>query len=400
MEISQLLENIRTRETSGGIATAEFYVKALSPCIGGEGLCPTAIFGEAGASTWAKELEGAAERLTFSAPEMIVKKASCCGSCAEGKPCDGGGCSKKKPKTKGADGILAEFDCVMTTPVVDREGDIVVTKGLTFDPRMPLLWHHLLAQPVGVIDKILHHDAESAVGRFKIIATKMGEDVALLAEHGALRTSIGFQPKDIAPRETYKKGGETKVKNWLINKAHVHENSLVSVPANQEVVITAFSRKQLQDDLVNHWAKQFYDARPAMTQGTDFDIDELPDEDELVLDESELPTDKELADTFERQLAHDRVLLKPFAGHLSAGRQNAKRNRQVERRRLFGQLSGRQIDHHPIVRPQVAGVHNRTTDPMRALLHRRFRQPHQHRLRLRRRRDIDLHLDRFGFDSQ
>lgn len=268
MDIKQLLQDIEARETRGGIALAEYYVKNLAPCIGGSGVCPSVLTGEGGESAWQKELERARTQLTFSDPEMIVSNFRKGGS---GCSC-GGRCGSCKAKAKNSDSVyIAEFDCVMSTPVVDLEGDIVLTKGLTFDPQMPLLWHHLLVQPVGVIDKVLHHDDESAQGRFKVIGTKMGEDVALLLEGKALRTSIGFQPKDASPRETYKKGGETKVKNWLISKAYVHENSVVSVPANQEVAIIAFSRKQLKDELVNAWAKGLYDARPV--QGTGFDPD-------------------------------------------------------------------------------------------------------------------------------
>lgn len=268
--ISKLLDSIRTREECGGIATAKFYLKSVAPCLSGEGICPTEFFGAEGGERWAKELAEADSRLTFSGDGMTITKAKCgCDDCKDGKacPCDG----KKKPEKK--KGIIAEFDCVMTTPVVDRDGDIVVTKGLTFDERMPLLWHHMLVQPVGKFIKLVRHDDEVAIGRFGIIGTKMGEDVALLAEHGALRTSIGFIPKELAPRETFKKGGETKVKNWHIKKAHVHENSMVSVPANQDVVLTQFSRKSLQDDLVNQWAKALFDARPAQASG--FDVDEL-----------------------------------------------------------------------------------------------------------------------------
>lgn len=279
--VQQLLESVQSREECGGIATAKFYLKSVAPCLSGEGICPTEFFGAEGGQRWAKELSEADSRLTFSADDMTITKAKCgCDDCKAGKECPCKG--KKKPEEK--KGIIAEFDCVMTTPTVDRDGDIVVTKGLTFDERMPLLWHHMLVQPIGKFIKLVKHTDEVAIGRYGIIGTKMGEDVALLAEHGALRTSIGFIPKDIAPRETFKKGGETKVKNWHIKKAHVHENSMVSVPANQDVVLTQFSRKGLQDELVNQWAKSLYDARPVQGKGMELEdspeelIDEIEDE--------------------------------------------------------------------------------------------------------------------------
>lgn len=293
--IQKFLQDIQTREESHGISTAKFYLKSMAPCVSGDGICPTDFFGESGAETWAKELSESDSRFTFSADDMTITKAKCgCDDCKAGKTCP----CKKEPEDQ--KGIIAEFDCVMTTPNVDRDGDIVVTKGLTFDERMPLLWHHMLVQPIGKFIKMIRHDEDVAIGRYAIIGTKMGEDVALLAEHGALRTSIGFIPKEIKPRETYKKAGETKVRNWHVQKAHVHENSMVSVPANQDVVITQFSRKSLKDDLVNSWAKGLFDARPAQGAGSDLEPIQDTQEDSVKTEkvaETELVDDAKLTDT-------------------------------------------------------------------------------------------------------
>ena len=73
-------------------------------------------------------------------------------------------------------------------------------------------------------------------------------------------------------------------------------------------------------------------------------------------------------------------VLEPVGRDLPAAGQNAERDRQIERRRLLGQLGRGQVDDDAIVRAQEARVDHRPLDAVRALLDRRFGQADEHGL--------------------
>jgi len=60
---------------------------------------------------------------------------------------------------------------------------------------------------------------------------------------------------------------------------------------------------------------------------------------------------------------------------------------------------GGQVDHHAVLRPQITGVDQRPLDARNALLDRGLGQPDQRGLGQRAGRNVDLHLDRQGVDS-
>lgn len=199
-------------------------------------------------AAWRKELASADTRLVYgesdSVPTNVIKS-----SMIDSKS-------------------IFEFDCVLTSRRKDRDADVVEPKGLRVDPNMPLLWQHLQLQPIGRLLKLLSQDENALRVKFGIADTSLGRDAAVLAEYKALRLSQGFLPTAFAPLEVVKGGdGRDVVKGWHVREADVMEGSLVSIPSNTDGVITAFSRKQLNDPLVQRWAKGFYDARPFMVGG-------------------------------------------------------------------------------------------------------------------------------------
>ena len=78
---------------------------------------------------------------------------------------------------------------------------------------------------------------------------------------------------------------------------------------------------------------------------------------------------------------------------------NPKRDRQVEPAGIFLEVGGRQVDHHPINRPAISRVDDRTLDPVRTLPDGGLREADQHRLGLRRERDVDFDFNGRCVDS-
>lgn len=251
MTFDEILKSLSERDTSDrwGIGTALPYMKSVEPCLSGSGICPTKVFDGCTVEAWQKQLSEASQRLTY---------------CDEGMSCE------KSFKTSGLSvpNALAEFDHVITSTRKDRDGDILETKGAAVDARMPLLWQHIQVQPLGPFVRVGSHDEKSISGTSAILATKMGEDVVVLVEGGALRISHGFKPKSFEPLATQKGAdGKEYVRGWHIKEFDIFEVSLVSIPSNQDAVITAFSRQKLHSPLVKSWAKHLYDARPVQSPG-------------------------------------------------------------------------------------------------------------------------------------
>ena len=143
------------------------------------------------------------------------------------------------------DGIIAEFDAVITSSKEDRDGDIMQAKGANVDPKMPLLWQHDPTQPIGRFKGVTHRDNDKVAGQFALADTELGRDALTLLKLGALRISHGFRPIEFEPR---KSGG------FHIKSFEVVEASLVSVPANTDAVITALNTGKFHSPTVKSWA--------------------------------------------------------------------------------------------------------------------------------------------------
>ena len=103
---------------------------------------------------------------------------------------------------------------------------------------------------------------------------------------------------------------------------------------------------------------------------------------------------------FQRQLANHRILLQLFGFKLPAGDEHPERNRQIKRRRALGQFRRGQVNHHPVLRPQIAAVGHRPLHAVLTLLHSRLGEADQKNLGKRPRRDIDLHFHRHRLNPQ
>lgn len=250
-----------------GIGTAHQYVAGIAPCFNGEGsLCPVATLKtmtdtprllaefqqkQLDRDFWTKYLDAARSRLTYCDKAMGDTDALV------------------KSVREGADvgPFRLHYDSVLTSVNKDRDGDIVHPKGLSIDANMPDLWMHMQMQPIGAFIKLLHQqDDEPIRGRFGIADTSFGRDVAKLLMCGALRKSIGFRALEFQPIEIVRaQDGRNVAKGYEVTKGLVLESSLVTIPANADAIVYAYAEKELETDLVKHWAKGYYDQRP--TQG-------------------------------------------------------------------------------------------------------------------------------------
>lgn len=247
--VDQLVASIIARSNADpfGIATAAAHMKSLLPCFEAStgGLCPKIVFGLSNPAAWEKALKDAEKRLTYCAADMLVSEIQ-----------------TKDIATSGlaTPNAIAEFDHVVTSTRKDFDGDILESSGGSVEHCKALLWQHIPVQPIGVFLGKTAQNTNLITGRSAIVGTMLGKDAAVLTEAGALRISHGFKPGEYEPLDQ-KSGGR-----WRIKTFDIMEVSLVSVPANADAVVTAFSRKSLEHPLVNAWAGAMFKSRPVMVQ--------------------------------------------------------------------------------------------------------------------------------------
>ncbi len=260
MDLTELLKAIENRPAGvAGMILANKYLAEIQGCLSGGGMCPVNVFQLADGDAWKKELDAAASRVCFSAPELSLDE-------------------KSINQSSGiTDGAVMEYDCTLVPRTKDRDGDLVEPEGLMVDVRMPLLWQHLQLQPIGKHVRVLSQDKLALKCKFAIADIPLGRDAATLAKFGALRKSHGFLPVELEPFKRH----DGAITGWHVKKASMLEGSLVSIPANAgseimqvyekefDGVCTAFSRSKLETPVVKQWAKGFFDKRPAMAPGVD-----------------------------------------------------------------------------------------------------------------------------------
>lgn len=133
-----------------------------------------------------------------------------------------------------ADGTHTFTAYASTFGTVDRTGDVVI-KGAFADTlkerkRRPLLWQHQANEPIGV-EQTLVEDQHGLLGTWKLVDTARGEDAYKLLKAGAIDSmSIGYVPVEVGYDE------EAGIRKLL--KIELLENSVVSIPANEEARVT------------------------------------------------------------------------------------------------------------------------------------------------------------------
>jgi HK97 family phage prohead protease len=246
MEFDHLLENVQRRASSLGISTAASHLREMEVCLGG--VCPSRVLGGVSVRRWQGLLKRASRQLVYQHPSMKPRNSKAAAG------------NRLPPHT------IATFPAIITTTRQDRDGDVLETKGAELDPGAPLLWQHLPTEPVGRLLREGKRTSKLLMGSFSICGTPLGEDAAMLAEHGALDISHGFLPSKWAPLDDADPLG-----GYHVLEFKILEVSLVSVPSNPDAIIEAFSREKLQHPLVKAWAGARFARRPVVSaSGIDF----------------------------------------------------------------------------------------------------------------------------------
>jgi HK97 family phage prohead protease len=258
--VAQIVEAARSRGwTTRGVGLASDYVATVRSAVGGSKGMARHFAGKSAADIDAL-VKAASDTLVFrpdgarilSTTKKSKKKDSVV---TQGTP------MRKSPGEMTKDSIL-DFECVLTSKNKDRDGDEIDPKGAQIDTKMPLLWQHIPVEPIGKLVDLLSQDSDDVKTHLAVADTPIGHDAVVLVEFGALRISHGFRPIKYEPIED--DGG---INGWRIHECEVMEASLVSIPANTDAVITAFSRRKLHAPLVKGWAEHLHDSRPVLVKG-------------------------------------------------------------------------------------------------------------------------------------
>lgn len=241
-----LLSILKKRPRSLGITTAASYLREFQDCT--EGKCPSGLVDGLTPAQWRRMMKEAAKKLVYHHDDMLVLG----------------------PATKevGSDLVLpphtiATSRTVITTTRKDRDGDVLETKGADLDPRSAYLFNHLPSELIGKLLQIGKHTPKMLDGVFSVMDTPFGNDMAIMLEHGALRTSHGFLPKDgeyepLDPSDPYS--------GWHILEFKILEVSAVSIPSNEDAIPTAFSRNKFAHPLIKQWASYKFKGRKKFVQ--------------------------------------------------------------------------------------------------------------------------------------
>jgi HK97 family phage prohead protease len=146
-------------------------------------------------------------------------------------------------------GKARSFTATITTDSVDRDGEVVIPAGMNskdYERNPVLLYEHDALKPIGKMLKMSRKD-RSIEAEFALAPRPEGyagdwlpDTVAALMDFGALNTmSIGFmgteaRPASKADTERFGNGVRRVYGKWKLL-----EVSVVSLPANQDAIITA-----------------------------------------------------------------------------------------------------------------------------------------------------------------
>lgn len=152
---------------------------------------------------------------------------------------------------------IMEFDCVVTSKIKDRDGDILEPMGAELDMKMPLLYQHFPCQPIGTIRAKLLQDSEKIIARFAVVDSVLGRDVAFLIEANVLRISQGFQPYEF----DFIEGKDGSGGGFHIKKYGILETSCVSIPSCVDAMIISHEKRKLHHPLMKKTAIKYAEDR-------------------------------------------------------------------------------------------------------------------------------------------
>ena len=170
------------------------------------------------------------------------------------------------------------FKAVITTDTIDRDGEVVIPAGMNskeYERNPTLLFGHDAAKPIGKMIE-LRRESDSIYGEFALAPRPeqhqgewLPDTVGSLMRFGALRgVSIGFTPQAGGMRQASKADIErygSGVKR-VFSKWTLLEVSVVSIPANQEALITAVSKGLVTLDRARQMDASLPDNQPQVVK--------------------------------------------------------------------------------------------------------------------------------------
>jgi HK97 family phage prohead protease len=273
---SEIIEGLSNRQQINsrfgyGITTASKYVEPIASCVGDSSCDWSERAAQFGNGDWNDLVKRSQSQLVYSNEDMTIQGDVCTNS-SDFKSFVASRLEHHKqagdihlpPRT------IMVFENIVTTPKKDRDNDILRTAGAVIDPNMPLLWQHVQMQPIGKMLKVVKHSKDELIVLTAILdVNPLSEDAAKMVEAEVLRISHGFRPLqyEFIPEKNNEPSG------FDITQFEVMEESLVSVPANTDAVITMFSRGKFADPLVKRWAGNLYDERQQFFKGIEMPED-------------------------------------------------------------------------------------------------------------------------------
>ncbi len=256
----RLLEQIRSRtgsrsEFGYGITTADSYVKQYAEHCGNAtklaGLC-------GGMTALAKAVGEASNKLVYANPDMVVEAKASVGDFSDVLP---KGEEIELPKN-----TLMLLRHVLTTPLEDRDNDILRTQGATVDPKMPLLWQHIPSLPIGKRLLTVEHTKDTLrLVTALIDINELTADIAKMIEADILRFSHGFRALEFEERKVE----SGAMPGFEITKFEIMEASLVSVPSNVDAEMEVFTSGKWKSDLMKEFVKELVSQRAVVVAGAD-----------------------------------------------------------------------------------------------------------------------------------
>ncbi len=185
-DFQEIIDKSKDNGNRWGIGTAAGYLKRLEAAIGLKGL-------NVSQADFTKAIEAAEQKLTFCDPDMVVLgsddndghiayklvEMEMPGGELLHVPQPG---QKRKAKREPTAGAVMEFDAIITSNRLDRDGDVLEPKGADVDMDLALLWQHSPWEPIGKLLGITKQNSRQLRGRFAIIDNALGRDAAQLVE--------------------------------------------------------------------------------------------------------------------------------------------------------------------------------------------------------------------------
>jgi len=253
--VKSLLDAVRQRGTkqtefNHGIMTADRYVSTLQETIG---LDNCYKFAATQTKSFADCLQQSKSTLVHSNQDMQVTKSMTIADAAKEYSFD-------VPKN-----TLMVFKHVLTTPRIDRDGDILRTEGASPDPKMLLLWQHVHNLPIGKALYVEEHTKDRLVMVSAIVdMNELSHDAAVMVDNDMARFSHGFRALDW---EELVDDDDVKTGGFNIKSFEIMEESIVSVPSNvdaemSERMVELCEKGTLKSQVVTEYAKNIRQEMP------------------------------------------------------------------------------------------------------------------------------------------